>query len=189
MDLAPKRHYRRVDQAKMERKSRMWGMKQMANWRGDGTGDGQDVTGQPLSCGYPGMQCRLGLLVAVTVAVVLVLSAKCSFANASSSDARQHGGLLFETSGCQQCHSIFGIGGHRAPGLGSVGLSKDSRQIRQQIVNGGGGMPPFGHVLTKPEVDDLVDFLSSCKSKAAPGCRKWMPQLSQQRSEDDSDDQ
>lgn len=34
-------------------------------------------------------------------------------------------------------------------------------------------MPPFGRVLTRDEVGDLVTFLTSCRTDAAPGCRSW----------------
>ena len=44
-----------------------------------------------------------------------------------------------------------------------------------QVVNGGHGMPPFGKVLSKDEVKELVVFLTSCKTEEAPGCRQWMP--------------
>ena len=71
------------------------------------------------------------------------------------------------------CHSITGVGGKRAPDLGSVGLRRNARQIRKQIMGGGHGMPPFGEVLTKNEVNDLVAFLTSCRSDEAPGCRNW----------------
>jgi hypothetical protein len=37
-------------------------------------------------------------------------------------------------------------------------------------------MPPFGSILSKDEVKDLVIFLTSCRTETAPGCRQWMPQ-------------
>lgn len=115
------------------------------------------------------------VLLAVAVTALPALSAGHKVVREPHLDARRHGGYLFTTSGCEQCHSIFGVGGDRAPDLGSVGLRRQPRQIRIQIMNGGGGMPPFGHILKKVEIDDLVEFLSSCRSKVAPGCRDWMP--------------
>jgi mono/diheme cytochrome c family protein len=92
---------------------------------------------------------------------------------ASDHPAQQRGALDFHTQGCERCHSITGVGGQRAPDLGSVGLRRTPRQIRRQILRGGHGMPPFGKVLANSEVDDLVVFLSSCRTDQAPGCREW----------------
>ena len=83
-----------------------------------------------------------------------------------------------------RCHSITGVGGVRAPDLGNVALRRDARRIKDQIMKGGHGMPPFGKVLKKDQVNDLVQFLTSCETKRAPGCRKWMPPLPQSPSVD-----
>lgn len=104
-------------------------------------------------------------------ATLLLLALPFTFA--SDRQARERGALNFHTRGCERCHSITGIGGKRAPDLGSVGLRRSPRQIRKQILQGGHGMPPFGEVLTRGEVEDLVYFLSSCRSDQAPGCRTW----------------
>jgi len=96
-------------------------------------------------------------------------------AHAVSADAQKRGATLFQTKGCERCHSILGVGGDRAPDLGTVGARKTANQIRMQVVNGGHGMPPFGKVLSKDEVKDVVVFLTSCKTEEAPGCRQSMP--------------
>jgi mono/diheme cytochrome c family protein len=111
------------------------------------------------------------------IAVFIHFSASPHIVHASSSAAHRRGAYLFETAGCERCHSITGVGGVRAPDLGNVGLKRGAGRIRKQIMNGGHGMPPFGKVLKKDEVDDLVDFLMSCRTKTAPGCRQWMPIL------------
>lgn len=83
------------------------------------------------------------------------------------------GATDFRARGCVRCHSITGVGGDRAPDLGSVGLRRTPRQIRNQIAKGGHGMPPFGKTLSAAQVNDLVAFLSSCRTNDAPGCRTW----------------
>lgn len=85
------------------------------------------------------------------------------------------GAVDFHTKGCERCHRITGVGGDRAPDLGSVGLRRNAHQIKLQILNGGHGMPPFGDVLSKKEVDDLVSFLTSCRTDTPPGCRELIP--------------
>ena len=120
------------------------------------------------------------------VSSCIVLSA-CIFtfahhpvAHASNDGARERGATLFHTKGCEHCHSITGIGGDRAPDLGSVGQRRGSDRIKTQILKGGRGMPPFEGILTKDEVKDLVVFLTSCRTDTAPGCRQWMPSQSPQ---------
>lgn len=93
----------------------------------------------------------------------------------SGSEAKERGATVFHTRGCEKCHAILGIGGDRAPDLGTVGQRRSAGQIKAQIINGGHGMPPFGGVLPRDEVKELVEFLTSCKTDTAPGCRQWMP--------------
>lgn len=127
--------------------------------------------------------CFLGL------AVFFFLSANRHVVHASSRADRRHGAYLFETAGCERCHSITGVGGVRAPDLGNVGLRRGAGRIRKQIMKGGHGMPPFGEALKKDEVNDLVEFLTSCRTRIAPGCRQWMPPLPHKQSEAQSEDQ
>jgi mono/diheme cytochrome c family protein len=93
---------------------------------------------------------------------------------ASNSDARERGATAFQTRGCEKCHAILGVGGDRAPDLALVGNRRTASRIKAQIMQGGHGMPPFGDVLSKDEVKDLVVFLTSCRTETAPGCRQWM---------------
>jgi mono/diheme cytochrome c family protein len=94
-------------------------------------------------------------------------------AHASNASDRDRGANVFHSKGCERCHSITGVGGDRAPDLSSVGRRHGARQIKQQILKGGNGMPPFKGVLTKGEVKDLVAFLTTCRTDSAPGCRQW----------------
>jgi mono/diheme cytochrome c family protein len=110
---------------------------------------------------------------ALFCSVMLLAAASVQLAASLDSTNRVHGAADFRARGCVRCHSITGVGGDRAPDLGSVGLRRSPRQIRNQIMKGGHGMPPFGKTLSGGEVDDLVAFLSSCRSDDAPGCRSW----------------
>jgi mono/diheme cytochrome c family protein len=82
---------------------------------------------------------------------------------AEKPDARQRGHQVFLTAGCTQCHSIDGVGGHRAVDLSEVGGRLSASRIRSQIVHGTKDMPPFGEVLSQDQVTDLVTFLRSCR--------------------------
>ena len=102
---------------------------------------------------------RLLLFVA---AFVLAFS---SFAIAASRSQRTHGAAVFSESGCQHCHSIGGVGGHKGPDLSGVGRRKSKAELGQQIVFGSKVMPAFGNVLEPSELDDVVAYLRSCKDK------------------------
>lgn len=111
--------------------------------------------------------CRLWVI----SALLLWAAAPAGFA--ASPKARERGAVAFQTIGCMRCHSITGVGARRAPDLGSVALRRTPSQIRNQILHGGHGMPPWGAVLSNRQISDLVAFLSSCRSNEAPGCRTW----------------
>jgi mono/diheme cytochrome c family protein len=84
---------------------------------------------------------------------------------ASSKTQRAHGAEVFSSSGCQHCHTIRNVGGHKGPDLSGVGRTKKEVEIRTQIVAGSKVMPAFGDVLQPAEIDDLVAYLRSCKDK------------------------
>lgn len=106
-------------------------------------------------------------------AALLIAVASAQIAMSQDRARQDRGAADFRTRGCVRCHSITGVGGDRAPDLGSVGIRRSPRHIRIQILHGGHGMPPFGKTLTTSQVDDLVAFLSSCRTDDAPGCRNW----------------
>lgn len=86
---------------------------------------------------------------------------------ASSKEQCTHGAALFVSSGCQHCHTIGSVGGHRGPNLSNIGRTAKKAAIRNQIVNGSNVMPAFGDVLAPQEVDDLIAYLHSCRQKPA----------------------
>lgn len=102
------------------------------------------------------------------LAAVVLFLASCSFAFASSREQRERGAADFASSGCQHCHSISGVGGHRGPDLSGVGRTKSKTAIRRQILYGSDVMPSFRDVLAPSEIKDLVAYLRSCRSKQHP---------------------
>jgi mono/diheme cytochrome c family protein len=80
---------------------------------------------------------------------------------------RTRGAALFASSGCQHCHTIGSIGGHRGPNLSNIGRTAKRAAIRNQIVNGSNVMPAFGDVLKSDEIEDLIVYLHSCREKPA----------------------
>lgn len=104
---------------------------------------------------------RLGLAAAI---LVLVFSLPLL---ASSKEQRTRGAALFVSSGCQHCHTVGNVGGHRGPNLSNIGRTAKIATIRKQIVNGSDVMPEFGDVLQPQEIRDLVAYLHSCHTKLA----------------------
>jgi mono/diheme cytochrome c family protein len=95
---------------------------------------------------------------------ILVL-AFSSFALASSQSQRARGAAVFSVSGCQHCHTIRNVGGHKGPDLSGVGRRKSKAAMRQQIVYGSKVMPAFGDDLAPDELNDLIAYLRSCRER------------------------
>jgi mono/diheme cytochrome c family protein len=95
------------------------------------------------------------------------LLAFSSFAVASSRSQRARGAQVFSESGCQHCHSIESVGGHKGPDLSGVGRRKSKAALRQQIIYGSKVMPAFRDDLEPNELKDLIAYLHSCRQKPA----------------------
>jgi mono/diheme cytochrome c family protein len=98
----------------------------------------------------------------------VLLGVGSAMAMASSQSQREHGAQVYAANGCQHCHSIANVGGHKGPDLSSVGRTAKKDAIHKQIVYGSKIMPAFGEILSPAEVDDLVRYLRSCKAKPVP---------------------
>jgi mono/diheme cytochrome c family protein len=102
------------------------------------------------------------------LAAAILASVLGSPAFASSRSQRERGAVVFATSGCQHCHSIHNVGGHRGPDLSNVGRTKSKAAMRKQILYGDQVMPPFQDVLQQRQLDDLIAYLRSCKETPGP---------------------
>jgi len=99
--------------------------------------------------------------------IAAFLLAFSALAIASSRSQRARGAAVFSESGCQHCHSIGNVGGHKGPDLSGVGRRKSKAALRQQIVYGSKVMPAFGDDLEPNELKDLIAYLQSCRQKPA----------------------
>jgi mono/diheme cytochrome c family protein len=97
---------------------------------------------------------------------VSILAFSCS-AFAASRSQRAHGAQVFANTGCQVCHSIRGVGGHKGPDLSGVGRRKTKAELQKQIVYGDKFMPAFGDDLAPGDLKDLIAYLKSCRQKPA----------------------
>jgi mono/diheme cytochrome c family protein len=98
-------------------------------------------------------------------ALLLILASSLPALAASSAEQRTRGAQVFADNGCSHCHTIRQKGGDKGPDLSGVGRRLNETQIRTQILQGGKTMPPFGDVLQKSEIEDLVAYLRSCRDK------------------------
>lgn len=101
-------------------------------------------------------------------APISLLILACSFFAIASASQRTRGAAVFQESGCQHCHTVHNVGGHKGPDLSGVGRRKSKAALRQQIFNGSKVMPAFGEVLQPDELNDLVAYLRSCRDKSKP---------------------
>lgn len=60
---------------------------------------------------------------------------------------------------CAVCHGSQGSGGNTGPSLQEPELAQESSDVVEQIVEGGGGMPPFGEQLSDQEIADVAAFV------------------------------
>jgi ubiquinol-cytochrome c reductase cytochrome b subunit len=101
------------------------------------------------------------------LSISLLIVVCSSVALASSRSQRARGAAVFQVSGCQHCHTIRNVGGHKGPDLSGVGRRMPKAALRQQIVYGSKVMPAFGEVLKPDEINDLIAYLHSCREKSA----------------------
>ncbi len=99
------------------------------------------------------------------LAMFLLVLACASFAFASSRSKRERGAAVFQATGCQHCHTINKVGGHKGPDLSDIGKQMPKSAMREQILNGSKVMPPFKDVLAPDEINDLITYLHSCRQK------------------------
>ena len=69
------------------------------------------------------------------------------------------GKAVFESAGCKACHTLAAAGA-----TGTVGPNLDTLKpplgaVVTQVLNGGGGMPPFKSQLTAKQVADVAAFV------------------------------
>ncbi|HET6945755.1 MAG TPA: PQQ-binding-like beta-propeller repeat protein [Gaiellaceae bacterium] len=80
--------------------------------------------------------------------------------NANAAGNAQAGKTAFAEN-CATCHGADGHGGNGGPDLTSISSAKQLSVVRQQVENGGGGMPAFKGTLTQKQIDDVATYVVS----------------------------
>jgi ubiquinol-cytochrome c reductase cytochrome b subunit len=84
---------------------------------------------------------------------------------ASSDPAIVAGARLLHDKACLNCHLVDRMGGRRGPNLSTVGDRLTRADMILRISNGGKNMPSFAGTLTPEELDALVDFLATRRTR------------------------
>jgi mono/diheme cytochrome c family protein len=80
-------------------------------------------------------------------------------AEASTGGDPEKGALVFSEN-CSTCHGATGHGGNGGPDLTTMPLAQTEEGAIQQVTNGGGGMPPFGGVLSEKEIENVAAYVA-----------------------------
>ena len=60
---------------------------------------------------------------------------------------------------CGACHTLTDAGTSGAVGPNLDGLALSFEVVHQQVVDGGGGMPPFGGTLDEQQINDVSAYV------------------------------
>lgn len=69
-------------------------------------------------------------------------------------------GAVVFSENCSVCHGATGHGGNGGPDLTTMPLAQTEEGAIQQVTNGGGGMPPFGGVLSEEEIENVAAYVA-----------------------------
>jgi cytochrome c551 len=81
-------------------------------------------------------------------------------AGASTSGGDPNLGTVVFSENCSTCHGATGHGGNGGPDLRTMPLAQTEEGAIQQVTNGGGGMPPFGGVLSEEEIENVAAYVA-----------------------------
>ena len=87
-------------------------------------------------------------------AILLVSASGCQKKSADPSSQLAAGKTIFEQN-CVRCH---GADGKQIPDWRSEVTKMTDQEIRNQILNGGGGMPAFKDQLTPQQIDEVTAY-------------------------------
>ncbi len=71
----------------------------------------------------------------------------------------------WRAAGCQNCHSVFGLGGHTGPDLTNVVSRIAPAHIRVLVRNGLQGMPAYDD-LAEQSLDRIIEYLGAVDALA-----------------------
>jgi mono/diheme cytochrome c family protein len=124
------------------------------------------------------LNIRSTVAVLALTAIVLVVAA-CGGSSGSSSSAAPtstptstpasggggevsaEAGKVVFTSNCSTCHTLADAGATGSVGPNLDDLKPDEETVKNQVTNGGGGMPAFGGQLSETQIESVATYVSS----------------------------
>jgi mono/diheme cytochrome c family protein len=80
---------------------------------------------------------------------------------ADEAPSTESGGQAVFSSTCAACHTLKAAGAEGTVGPNLDELKPAKALVEHQVINGGGGMPPFKGVLSDEQVEEVAEFVST----------------------------
>jgi mono/diheme cytochrome c family protein len=80
---------------------------------------------------------------------------------ADEAPSSESGGQAVFSSTCAACHTLKAAGAEGTVGPNLDELKPPKPLVEHQVINGGGGMPPFRGVLSDEQVKEVAEFVST----------------------------
>ncbi len=113
---------------------------------------------------------------ALALAAIVLAVAACGGSSGSSSSAAPPAtsggevsaaaGKVVFTSNCATCHTLADAGATGSVGPNLDDLQPDEETVKNQVTNGGGGMPAFGGQLSATQIESVATYVSSVAGNA-----------------------
>ena len=92
-----------------------------------------------------------------------------SSSGGSSNSAALKAGMSVFESNCASCHTLAAAGSTGTVGPNLDQLKPNDALVTHQVINGGGGMPAFGSVLSQTQIKSVALYVSSVAGKPVKG--------------------
>jgi mono/diheme cytochrome c family protein len=79
----------------------------------------------------------------------------------ASGEVSAAAGKVVFTDNCATCHTLADAGSSGSVGPNLDDLKPDEETVKNQVTNGGGGMPAFGGELSQTQIDSVATYVSS----------------------------
>lgn len=81
-------------------------------------------------------------------------------APARTTEPAVDGEAVFASAGCASCHTLAAANARGVTGPNLDDLQPSFEQVREQVINGGGGMPAYEGDLSDAEIDAVARYVS-----------------------------
>ena len=82
-------------------------------------------------------------------------------ASGGGGEVSAEAGKVVFTSNCAACHTLADAGATGSVGPNLDDLKPDEETVKNQVTNGGGGMPAFGGQLSETQIESVATYVSS----------------------------